>query len=478
MPRMDILELSNSAEARQFLLASLNLLRIGGLKPDRVRPTLQWARTIVSDGQPLPLLGLVGDLGQMATAGESTTSEAGDGSLNAEWSSAMRSYEDHVLAKFFADRHFERASDIVRTLRNGLQDRGVAYLINQFRKHCDIGGVLLSPSVIKALLDLPPREVVSMAQSAWTADDHAMLRQQLLALVAACRRRADVLSADDVFELEHGIALADLGQRIALMQMKRASDAFLEAMPRRPLRVAAIRREVASALDDEDAYPVGGFASISTRGGIESLLQSQLAYMEVGSDAVRPDLFDIKYLREELLYYSRDDNQFLRRRRQFTIELDADLAMARFKDPDLPYQRLTMALGGLCALVVRLQQWLRHDDLRFHFVLPPSGVRDNLSAEAELLKTYFREAIALGTVAIQSAASDNQSHRKRPFAGRDHLHLRFAGEAPHRILPTLTIGNDLPDLQADWHVQESEPENRQAAWEQVFSTMLLAWGID
>ena len=57
---------------------------------------------------------------------------------------------------------------------------------------------------------------------------------------------------------------------------------------------------------DEDTYPVGGFTSISTRGSIESLLHSQLAYMETDE---RPDLFDIKFLRDELLYYARDENQ-------------------------------------------------------------------------------------------------------------------------------------------------------------------------
>ena len=51
---------------------------------------------------------------------------------------------------------------------------------------------------------------------------------------------------------------------------------------------------------DEDQYPVGGYTSISTRGSIESLLHSQLAYMEPES----PDLFDMKFVRDELFYYS------------------------------------------------------------------------------------------------------------------------------------------------------------------------------
>ena len=35
-------------------------------------------------------------------------------------------------------------------------------------------------------------------------------------------------------------------------------------------------------------------------------------------------MFDIKFIRDELLYYSRDENQFLRRRRAFVFGLSAD----------------------------------------------------------------------------------------------------------------------------------------------------------
>ena len=59
-------------------------------------------------------------------------------------------------------------------------------------------------------------------------------------------------------------------------------------------------RRCRRAVLDEDTYPVGGFASISTKGSVESLLHSQLAYMEREAE-LRPDLFDVKYLRERAL---------------------------------------------------------------------------------------------------------------------------------------------------------------------------------
>ena len=97
-----------------------------------------------------------------------------------------------------------------------------------------------------------------------------------------------------------------------------AVDIPIEIPDRNKVKPLAGRREVPTRVLDEDTYPVGGFTSLSTKGTVESLLQSQLAYMEREPE-LRPDLFDVKYVRDELYYYSRDENQFLRRRRTFVF---------------------------------------------------------------------------------------------------------------------------------------------------------------
>src|SRR5262249_35209538 len=133
-------------------------------------------------------------------------------------------------------------------------------------------------------------------------------------LSTALRRSAELLGPEDVFELEHGTALQELGQRVALRQVLPAADALEESLPpaRPPPRTG--RHNVPTRNLDEDVYPAGGFSSLATRGSLESLLHSQLAYMEKDE---RPDLFDVKFVRDELLYYARDENQFLRRRQTF-----------------------------------------------------------------------------------------------------------------------------------------------------------------
>src|SRR5439155_13129065 len=160
---------------------------------------------------------------------------------------------------------------------------------------------------------------------------------------AAARRAAEVRGPEEVFELGHGTALAELGRRVALRQVLQTAARLEAGLPKHKPRPHASPREVPTRVLDEDTYPVGGFASIATRGTIESLLHSQLAFMEPAT-APRPDLFDIKFVRDELLYYSRDENQFLRRRRSFVIALLPDLVHARFKDVELPTQRIVLAL--------------------------------------------------------------------------------------------------------------------------------------
>jgi hypothetical protein len=113
--------------------------------------------------------------------------------------------------------------------------------------------------------------------------------------ISAC-----LLALEDVFELEHGTALAEFGQRLALRQVVRVAGQFEVLLPRKPPRPSKRSLAVPTHILDEDTYPVGCFTSISTRGSIESLLHSELADMETDKE-LQPDLFDIKFQRSELL---------------------------------------------------------------------------------------------------------------------------------------------------------------------------------
>jgi hypothetical protein len=114
----------------------------------------------------------------------------------------------------------------------------------------------------------------------------------------------------------------------------------------------------------------------------------------------RPDLFDMKFLRDELLYYSRDENQFFRRRRTFVFVLYPDLTATRFKDAELPYQRGVLLLALMITAMGKLTEWLSADALAFEVLFAADGEERPLAPELALLTTLLREPIADRTVTL------------------------------------------------------------------------------
>jgi hypothetical protein len=426
-------ELRDGDLARRFLSEGLWLQRVLPPGPASAESALRWALEIAAAGQPLPPIGFLADLGHAALGQDHglRARDASGGLGNSGLPAGLaRTYEDHVLGKLFADWHFERASDAVRRYQDRDQDLCVAFILNQFRERSGFPGVWLSPAVIRGLRETTPEEVLARGWESLMRDGLLPLLQELYeGLVTAARRTGEILGNEDIFELEHGTALLEMGQRVALRQLLLAAERLEGTLPRHKVRPLAGRQEVPTRVLDEDTYPVGGYASVATRGTIESLLQSQLAYMEKDE---RPDLFDIKFLRDELLYYSRDENQFLRRRRTFIFALPADLVRCRFKDTELPWQRIVLVLALLLAGVRKLSEWLNTDALLFEFIFLDKPESDTLIDERNLLEMVLREQIANGTVRLD----------KLPDLGALHIHC--GRQARRSLCHCLLISTEKP----------------------------------
>ncbi|HEY5936670.1 MAG TPA: hypothetical protein VIU61_18605, partial [Kofleriaceae bacterium] len=141
----------------------------------------------------------------------------------------------------------------------------------------------------------------------------------------------------------------------------------------------------------------GGFTAITPGGAganIENLVSSELVYMEDGDEVV--DLFTLRYVEGELLYYTRDDSVFRRHRHVITIALGLDLEDARVKDPDVPFQRLVLALGMLVAAIRWLTEQLGHQALTVHLAFPPKV----LAPERELVELLLEGEVTSGTVVV------------------------------------------------------------------------------
>lgn len=403
-------ELRDPDEARQFLLQSVWLQRrMVPPHPANLRIFLEWALEIASLGKPLPPIGFVADLGveafDMAVGEQRSPQQAAVIGLS---SPLARAYEDQALGKITSDWSFDRAKDALKSYAPGRdRTRGLAFVVNQIRSHCPFDAVFLSPSIIRSLIDSSPEETLKLGLESIHNDGlMPYLVQCYESIIAAARRSAVVLAQVDVEALENRIALADESQQLAHQMAQRARQLLFDSLPARKLKPLKGRFEVPTRVLDEDTYPVGGFTSISTRGSIESLLQSQLAYMETD---VKPDLFDMKYLRDELYYYARDENQFLRRRRTFIFALYPDLAQIRFKDPDQSFQRIVYLLGMLAAGFDKLEEWLSTDSLRLEFVFLYDEKSPVLRHEYELLELMFRDEIENDLVHLHPSRLDSRA---------------------------------------------------------------------
>lgn len=473
------MELRDLDEARRYVLQGLWLGRAAGPKAADVAGILDWTNAIVGNGDPLPPVGFVADLGRMAFGPETG---AKDHPVIPNWPAALaRRYEDHVLGKFYADPNFERAGDALRRYDGKDRARGLAFVVRQFRERAGLGGVEFSPAVVRAMLKANPNDLLGEGYESFTRHGpHPLLAKQYEDLISVARKLPDVLGPEDVIALEQRTALADMGRFVAHRQILTLTALLESRLPARPVRPLVGRREVPTRVLDEDQYPVGGYTSLSNRGSIESLLHSQLAYME---PAESPDLFDVKFARDELFYYSRDENQFLRRRRTFVFVLASDLIAARFKDEELPGQRIVLACALVLALVRKLTAWLSVDALRFELHFVRDGTAETLAEEADLFSILLREAIANKTAAVVHSPTGPAvaAHCAR-LARQSQVQVLELAKKPSlaepdgAVLATLRIDGPGPTLSDGFgRIIDLEADDALEAWIAAARTVLELW---
>lgn len=478
-------EVRDLGEARRFLLQGLWWQRVMQPAAATVRPALEWAQEMASEGYPLPPLGFLADLGHVAFGMDWDSRTRHTLAIPSLPMQLVRTYEDHVLGKIYADWSFARASDAMRQQRYHGRDRArlLAFFVDRFRERAGFAGVVFSPGVIKTALETNPEEILTQGWESLRQDGCQPLLSELYeSLIAASRRTAEVLGQEDIFELERGTALAEMGERVALRQVLQAAARFEATLPRHRIRPLHHRQEVPTRILDEDTYPVGGFTSLSTRGSVESLLHSQLAFME---DNERPDLFDIKFLRDELLYYSRDENQFLRRRRTFVFVLDEDLLATRYKEKDLPYQQGVLLLALLVVVVRKLSEWLSTDALAFKIMFVQTKDDEDLSLQAErdLFETLLHEQLANGTVEILQKKPTDVGRCCTNWGRRSLCHCLMvacaepaAPEADDTVVSLLRIQGPRPALTASFtEAAADEGDDALESWHQTLAHLLQRW---
>ncbi len=143
---MNVVILRDPDEAQRFLLQGLWLQRSVPPSAGTIKPILEWILEIAASGQPLLPSGVIADFGHVAFGVDRDSRSKKDFPIVPGLPpTLMRTYEDHLLGKIYADWSFERASDALRRFTGRDRSIGLAYVIRQFRDRGNFGGVELSP---------------------------------------------------------------------------------------------------------------------------------------------------------------------------------------------------------------------------------------------------------------------------------------------------------------------------------------------
>lgn len=383
-------------------------LAAGRLDPadDAFDATLACAMESAAQGHAILPLGVLDDVRTLLVEG--STARLGERSKDLLDSAELRRYEDRLLGKLSMDDSFARASDAVARYEEPRKTRAVAFVADRLLDRLGIEGRQASLAGLKGARMLEPqrRRERMHELAASIGRGESPLDDDLTRIADAARSLTEALGAEDLLELERGTAVENFGHRVAFRLFVRTTERLAKSLSGAPPRRPSERRRAATNLLDEDAYPVGGYSSIATRGSIESLLQSQLAFMDPDAED-RPDLFDVRYLRDELFYYSRDENQFYRPRQTFWFALDRGLLDQTVKQERLPLAGGLLGVALASALARRLLEWLSNDSLKFRFVfVAEEGERASTLAQS-LIVLYFRDQVENGTAAVETMSLDD-----------------------------------------------------------------------
>lgn len=333
---------------------------------------------------------------------------------------ALRAFEDHLVARLLAEARWPRLLDAAAGLPPGAKAQAAGLLCEQLARTLelpDADGV--SRAAVKRLLARPEAEVLEEGQAVLSSRPELWSRWEAPLREAAQRakRTTALLTDGEVFLVEHVQALTTLAARVALGQLALAAQAVEALLPARLKSQAREDGDTAAALDDDAAYPVGGFSSVSSQGTPENLVTSELVYMD---DAARPDLFDVRFVEGELLYYARDESVAVRKKRALVFVFDPSLMKSRVKDRGEAYQRLVWLFGAVTALVRKLSEWLSNDALQFELRFSSEGDETALVEEEGVLSLLLREFRERGQVdvlridsTLMAISQARETHRGR-----------------------------------------------------------------
>jgi hypothetical protein len=402
----------DASALRAYVLGSLHAR--GSAHQDtvaRARRALRWYRDVVGRGARPVLFSLVYDVGFLLLEGDAFPfrSLVDLPTWKPEEREVRLAYENRLLNTLLRDASVRRASEAIARdpTRDDLVARAITLILRGLLEgEPDAATPRVNPVLLR---ELEPRghidaEVESARWSSlagWAEADHlALLRRSVDRVLPGLGDRPAFL-ADDLAEIEHWSAYKRAAQRL----MGRRIVARAAALPSFDPRRARIHEdaEQETELPDAGYYPEGGFSELANKGSLENLVPSELIYLGEEAFAAKnaPDLFAVRYLEREALFYKRDSGQLQRVRRAVHIAIAPDAGL-RLKLPWHPDALNVVLYGLFVRLVEDLSAVFPRDALsvEIHLIAEGTVAVERAREDQELLRVLLRHEIARGSAAV------------------------------------------------------------------------------
>lgn len=459
-------ELRTAGDVAGWLAAGLLLRRVSSDSPEEDAALVSQAIVACANElSALPPPGVIADLAVLL--GGARLPLPGPIAADDAVRAGIHAYDDDVLARLVTGARWDDVVAAYAHLAPALRQSAIALIVGAVCERAGFAGAQVSPATLRRALakSRDEREATGREELAGGATS-GKLADAYVRLARGARQCRALVDDREVFAVDHLAVLRDLGGRMTADHIGAAAEAFMRALPRRMPAKRQQRGARDTRLADDTLYPAGGFSAITPGGSnasIENLVTSELVYMEDGPDV---DIFTLRYVEGELLYYTRDDSVFRRHKHVIGVALGADLDDARVKDRDLPWQRLVLAFGMLVAAIRWLTEQLGDQALTIHVAFP----KDLLGEERQIFSLLLEGEIARGAVIVDetdaiaatdkagdSAIADVIVMSLGPVPelprGLRAIHVDLAGSAPTvaELAPRKSPPGELgPDSWTEW----------------------------
>lgn len=313
-------------------------------------------------------------------------------SEDAELGRAYSEYVEFFLGRLLGDIRILEARNAFMMLDASQKPDAIGVFLSQILSPEKMPGLDIQSPGIPEILSVLTKDGDDITEGFGHGLEGAVFSS--LKKLASCARRTHVLIGDaEIYTLEHHEELKKSASRYALEQMAHLSERLEKELPRRMRGMTRPSGNIATSSDDESSYPIGGYSSISNVGSIENLVSSELVYMENGPEL---DLFDVRWVTNELLKYTRDESVFTRETRRLYVVCSPTLVEHKIKDAESPAQRAVLSMAALCVCVRKIEVWLEECGLEIRIVAPSVLVE-----EMGLLRLLLHKQIDSGVVTIE-----------------------------------------------------------------------------